>query len=151
MSKHINVNPGQYKVGGRERPGQDIVAEEHKQNYSLSRAKTGKFAPGKSGPEPNAGPQPSRSARGAPGGAKTRSRASNQANVSPGGGQASQKEGKKSSAQKSASARHDYRPMPASKPVAGASGRATRLTQRRGAPAAGKRRPTSDNLDKANE
>ena len=24
MSKNINVNPGQYKVGGRERPGEDI-------------------------------------------------------------------------------------------------------------------------------
>jgi len=24
MSKHINVNPGQYKVAGRERPGEDI-------------------------------------------------------------------------------------------------------------------------------
>jgi hypothetical protein len=29
MSKHINLNPGLYKVGRRERPGQDIVAEEH--------------------------------------------------------------------------------------------------------------------------
>jgi hypothetical protein len=24
MSKNINVNPGQYKVAGRERPGEDI-------------------------------------------------------------------------------------------------------------------------------
>jgi hypothetical protein len=28
MSKHINVNPGQYKVAGRERPGQDIPEPE---------------------------------------------------------------------------------------------------------------------------
>jgi len=30
MSKNNNVNPGQYKVAGRERPGEDVVAAEHK-------------------------------------------------------------------------------------------------------------------------
>jgi hypothetical protein len=30
MSKNNNVNPGQYKVAGRERPGQDIAAKRHK-------------------------------------------------------------------------------------------------------------------------
>ena len=29
MSKHNNVNPGQYKVGGRLRPGDDSSAQEH--------------------------------------------------------------------------------------------------------------------------
>jgi hypothetical protein len=28
VSKHINVNPGQYKVAGRERPGHDIPEPE---------------------------------------------------------------------------------------------------------------------------
>ncbi|MCU1386191.1 MAG: hypothetical protein JWL71_4888 [Acidobacteria bacterium] len=28
MSKHNNVNPGQYKVAGRERPGQDVLEPE---------------------------------------------------------------------------------------------------------------------------
>ena len=28
MSKHNNVNPGQYKVAGRERPGKDIPEPE---------------------------------------------------------------------------------------------------------------------------
>jgi hypothetical protein len=28
MSKNINVNPGQYKVAGRERPGKDIPEPE---------------------------------------------------------------------------------------------------------------------------
>jgi len=28
VSKHINVNPGQYKVAGRERPGQDLPEPE---------------------------------------------------------------------------------------------------------------------------
>jgi hypothetical protein len=30
MSKNINVNPGQYKVAGRERQGEDIVHERQK-------------------------------------------------------------------------------------------------------------------------
>lgn len=30
MSKNNNVNPGQYKVAGRERQGEDIVPEEEK-------------------------------------------------------------------------------------------------------------------------
>jgi hypothetical protein len=30
MSKNNNVNPGQYKVAGRERPGEAIVASKHK-------------------------------------------------------------------------------------------------------------------------
>lgn len=30
MSKHNNVNPGQYKVAGRERPGEDIDQPQHK-------------------------------------------------------------------------------------------------------------------------
>jgi hypothetical protein len=30
MSKNNNVNPGQYKVRGRERQGEDIVPEEEK-------------------------------------------------------------------------------------------------------------------------
>lgn len=151
MSKHINVNPGQYKTGGRERPGQDIVAEEHKQNYTQARAKVGKPTSGKSGPELIPGPPPSRPARGVSGGAKTRSKARNQAGVDAMRSQTSQKEGKRSTAQKRASARHDFRTMPAARPVAGASGKATRLTQRAGSPAGGKRRPRSDNLDKANE
>ena len=28
MSKNINVNPGQYKVAGRERPGEDVPEPE---------------------------------------------------------------------------------------------------------------------------
>ena len=34
MSKEINVNPGNYKEGGRERPGQDILHEVNKQQYT---------------------------------------------------------------------------------------------------------------------
>jgi hypothetical protein len=37
MSKHINVNPGQYKVAGRERPGEDIVQRDHKKALAKNR------------------------------------------------------------------------------------------------------------------
>jgi Family of unknown function (DUF6496) len=39
MSKHkSNVNPGQYKVAGRERQGEDIVHEQHKARLTQSQA-----------------------------------------------------------------------------------------------------------------
>lgn len=34
MSKHINVNPGQYKEGGREHQGDQVLHEVHKQQYA---------------------------------------------------------------------------------------------------------------------
>ena len=34
MSKKNNVNPNHYKEEGRERPGQDIVQEIHKQKFT---------------------------------------------------------------------------------------------------------------------
>jgi hypothetical protein len=37
MSRHINVNPGQYKVAGRERQGEDIIHEREKEAFSKSR------------------------------------------------------------------------------------------------------------------
>jgi hypothetical protein len=36
MSKNINVNPGQYKVRGRERQGEDIPHDYEKQRLALS-------------------------------------------------------------------------------------------------------------------
>jgi hypothetical protein len=36
-----NVNPDHYKVAGRERQGEDIVQEVHKQNYAQWRASIG--------------------------------------------------------------------------------------------------------------
>ena len=63
MSKNNNVNPGQYKVAGRERPGEDIVQDSHKQRMGQSRAgtKTGVPAAGKE--------KPARTRRGLPAGA----------------------------------------------------------------------------------
>jgi hypothetical protein len=37
MSKNINVNPGQYKVAGRERQGEDVVPEVEKAKYAKTR------------------------------------------------------------------------------------------------------------------
>jgi hypothetical protein len=39
MSKNINVNPGQYKVAGRERPGEDIVHERQKMKKAATDAR----------------------------------------------------------------------------------------------------------------
>jgi type I restriction-modification system DNA methylase subunit len=36
MSKNINVNPGQYNVAGRERPGEDIVHDRENAKASLN-------------------------------------------------------------------------------------------------------------------
>ncbi len=37
MSKNINVNPGQYKVGGRERQGENIVQAGNKASFAKNR------------------------------------------------------------------------------------------------------------------
>ena len=38
MSEKNNVNPGNYKVGGRDRQGEDILREAHKQQYAQAQA-----------------------------------------------------------------------------------------------------------------
>jgi hypothetical protein len=38
MSKNNNVNPGQYKVAGRERQGEDIVSRDHKATHAQAQA-----------------------------------------------------------------------------------------------------------------
>ena len=40
MSKNNNVNPGQYKVAGRERQGEDIVPEEEKAELTRNQHET---------------------------------------------------------------------------------------------------------------
>lgn len=51
MGKKNNVNPGHYKTAGRERQGDDIVQEIHKQEYAQAeaaqkKADTMNFIPG---------------------------------------------------------------------------------------------------------
>ena len=38
MSRNINVNPGHYKVAGRERQGEDIIQAQQKQAYATQQA-----------------------------------------------------------------------------------------------------------------
>ena len=45
MSKNNNVNPGQYKVAGRERPGEDVVAAEHKARLTQAQPAKGASTP----------------------------------------------------------------------------------------------------------
>ena len=40
MSKYNNVNPGQYKVAGRERVGEDIVQKDHKERFAKTRERS---------------------------------------------------------------------------------------------------------------
>jgi hypothetical protein len=45
MSKNINVNPGQYKVAGRERQGEDIVHPDERQELSRLKQAKGEQPP----------------------------------------------------------------------------------------------------------
>ncbi len=45
MSKRINVNPGAYKVAGRERPGKDVPADIERQTYTKKKSEEEKSAP----------------------------------------------------------------------------------------------------------
>jgi len=49
MGKKNNVNPNHYKTEGRERPGQDVVQEIHKQKYTQAEKPVSgsEFVPGK--------------------------------------------------------------------------------------------------------
>ncbi|WP_239488425.1 hypothetical protein [Luteitalea sp. TBR-22] len=50
MSKNNNVNPGQYKVAGRERPGADVVTSEHKARLAQARPDPKAGAGARTGP-----------------------------------------------------------------------------------------------------
>jgi hypothetical protein len=46
MSRHINVNPGQYKVAGREKPGKPLgIEEEAREAFARSRKQERAAAP----------------------------------------------------------------------------------------------------------
>ena len=51
MSKNINVNPGQYKVAGRERQGEDINPAEEKAALRESAEQTAKNSKKKPKPQ----------------------------------------------------------------------------------------------------
>lgn len=174
-----NVNPNHYKVAGRDRQGEGILQERHKQKHAQSLARKrfeqttlSHVTPGPAGalaPGPPPGPsresaaseasstrasqapptkdkarKPASTARrpaaaavtkkvprtragtGATTGAKrsAKKRAAPRAARKPSSGaQASDKRGKRSTAQKRASSRNDFDSMPATRPVAGAFGK----------------------------
>ena len=167
MSKN-NVNPNHYKVAGRDRQGEDILQERHKQKHARSLARE-RFeprgiTPSPAGPRrgalvpgpPPPGPSAKSTAKQAPAanplarkkaatssaraataekktakaGAKRRTAASS-AQRGPANVQASDKRGKRSTAQKRGASRNDFESMPATRPVAGAHGK-TPSAKRRG-------------------
>jgi hypothetical protein len=50
MSTKSNVHPGQYKVAGRERQGEDIIHEQEKQSMAQEQARLGRQKKAKPGP-----------------------------------------------------------------------------------------------------
>jgi hypothetical protein len=108
MSKS-NVNPNHYKVAGRERQGEDIVQERHRQKHaqSLARARSEPHArlqqPVSVLDQPTPGTVRKRSAKRVP-----RTARANQ--------QGADKRGKRSTAQKRAASGHDSGPGPDHQP-----------------------------------
>lgn len=135
MSKS-NVNPNHYKVAGRERQGEDIAQIRYKQklaeNLALRRSEPGvRFQE----PAPVQKPAstdalkkrtPRKTAAGAP--KRTSPQAAKRASVNL---QGAVKRGKRSTAQKRASSRHDFGPIPATSPVRGAFGKEPSPRRRR--------------------
>lgn len=135
MSKS-NVNPNHYKVAGRERQGEDIAQIRYKQqlaeNLARRRSEPGVIfrnaAPVQNPASPSAvNKQTARKTAGAA--PKLTSRqAAKKASVNL---QRADKPGKRSTAQKRASSRHDVDPIPATRPVSGAFGKAPSPRRRR--------------------
>lgn len=129
MSKS-NVNPNHYKVAGRERQGEDILQTRHKRTHALSQVRARSTPHSRverpaliPGPPPG-GAAPLRAAvRTAKKGANTTARKKTVAKKTSTNKQGSDKRGKRSTAQKRASSRHDFGPVPATSPVAGAFGK----------------------------
>jgi hypothetical protein len=125
-----NVNPNHYKVAGRERQGEDILQTRHKQKHAknLVRGRSTAHTRGERpalipGPPPR-GAAPVRAAvRTAKKGANTAAKKRNVVKKASTNTQGSDKRGKRSTAQKRASSRHDLGPIPATSPVAGAFGK----------------------------
>jgi hypothetical protein len=60
MSKKINVNPGQYKVAGRERQGEDIVHDVQRQAYAQQQAQAELWQPERRETPESPAPPPAR-------------------------------------------------------------------------------------------
>lgn len=62
MGKKSNVNPDHYKTAGRERQGEDIAQEQHRQQFAQAKAVQRKASRGKTAPNLIAGAPPKRKA-----------------------------------------------------------------------------------------
>jgi hypothetical protein len=127
MSKS-NVNPNHYKVAGRERQGENIAQIRYKQKLAENLARR-RSEPGVGFQKPAPVQEPTstgavkkRTARKAAGAAPTLTtrQAAKRASENL---QRADKRGKRSTAQKRASSRHDFDPIPATRPVSGAFGK----------------------------
>jgi hypothetical protein len=118
MSKHINVNPDHYKVGGRERQGENVIHE-------VERREAKRVRRGERHRQPGVGISnrmpPEAEARDAKEHPPVEKRPS--AAEEPNDYQTSRKAGARSMGQKEAGARYTDRPAPPSKEVEGAFGR----------------------------
>lgn len=50
MSKKNNVNPDHYKIAGRDRQGEDVLQEVHKQKYAQAKSRKARAGQGKGEP-----------------------------------------------------------------------------------------------------
>jgi hypothetical protein len=129
-----NVNPNHYKVAGRERQGEDILHGRHKQKHSQSvvrgrsashvRRERPALIPG----PPPRGAAPLRTTRKTANTAAKKDSAGKRASTNK---QGSDKRGTRSAAQKRASSRYDFDPIPATSPVGGAFGKAPSAPRRK--------------------
>jgi hypothetical protein len=62
MGKKSNVNPDHYKTAGRERQGEDIAQEQHRQQYAQAKVAQRKAGRGNSAPSFIQGDRPIRKA-----------------------------------------------------------------------------------------
>jgi len=146
MSKHTNVNPDHYKVGGRERQGQDVVHNRERQSLERERPVTESWRQSqerRAARHASSGSEhigisnretaeqearereehPQRGDVGSPPGGELSERNSDEPSTDRRNEQTSQKAGSRSLSQKEAETRHSTDPAPPSNKVAGAFGR----------------------------
>jgi hypothetical protein len=121
MSKNNNVNPAHYKVGGRERQGEDVVHEIEKQKVAQQRAGiSNRLSPRDEAKQRQQHPPVDTSS---PPPEDARGRVGEQPLDDRRDRHTSHKAGSRSIAQKEAGARYPDRSMPPSRNVSGAFGR----------------------------
>ncbi len=93
MSKRINVNPDHYKVAGRERQGEDVVASEQKQKFGKVQHDLAARADQRNRSLETMKRRSAQAARDAGGGSAAQPRARNKAANAPSGSEGEESEG----------------------------------------------------------